>query len=224
MRGIRCHHLTGVGVRPYPAPSFTGRGLHRHISHGPRFLKATAILAALDRGSGIYVTLHTSSAFGLGKDTAYGGCTPLRVFATVVALGNLARLRSPALTTKGCAPVNEVDRASSFDEVARGLDSGTVSRGKALKLMGAALVGGTLASLGIREASAAPGGCKRRGKNCSRNRQCCSGNCSRRGRCVRRRPGCKALGQICTSSADCCSGFCRPHTFPVPGQLRCEAA
>jgi len=35
--------------------------------------------------------------------------------------------------------------ASSFDELAVGLSSGTLSRGKALKLLGAALVGGTLA-------------------------------------------------------------------------------
>jgi hypothetical protein len=35
----------------------------------------------------------------------------------------------------------------SFDELAKGLASGTVSRGKALRLMGAALIGGTLASI-----------------------------------------------------------------------------
>jgi hypothetical protein len=35
--------------------------------------------------------------------------------------------------------------ASPFDELARGLASGELSRRKALKLMGAALVGGTLA-------------------------------------------------------------------------------
>ena len=66
---------------------------------------------------------------------------------------------------------------SSFDELASGLASGTLSRGKALKLMGAALLGGTLASLGIGEAGADPLGCKRNGKNCKRNTQCCSGNC-----------------------------------------------
>ena len=49
-------------------------------------------------------------------------------------------------------------RERSFDELAVGLSSGKLSRGKALKLMGAALVGGTLASLGIREAAGAPGG------------------------------------------------------------------
>jgi hypothetical protein len=38
-------------------------------------------------------------------------------------------------------------RDHSFDELTRGLASGTLSRGKALRLMGAALVGGTLASI-----------------------------------------------------------------------------
>jgi hypothetical protein len=65
--------------------------------------------------------------------------------------------------------------ASSFDELAVGLSSGTLSRGKALKLMGAALVGGALGSLGIREASADL--CKPEGKACKKNSQCCSGFC-----------------------------------------------
>ena len=43
--------------------------------------------------------------------------------------------------------MNEEHRASSFDELARGLASGSVTRGKALKWMIAALGGGTLASL-----------------------------------------------------------------------------
>jgi hypothetical protein len=61
-----------------------------------------------------------------------------------------------------------------FDELARGLADGSLTRGKALRLMGAAVVGGTLGSLGIGEASADAPGCKRAGKNCTRNTQCCS--------------------------------------------------
>ena len=57
--------------------------------------------------------------------------------------------------------MTEQTHERSLDELARGLASGTLSRGKALKLMGAALLGGTLASLGIREAAADPPGCKR---------------------------------------------------------------
>jgi hypothetical protein len=61
-----------------------------------------------------------------------------------------------------------------FDDLARGLADGTITRGKALRLMGAALLGGTLASLGIGgEASADPPGCKRAGKHCTRDTQCC---------------------------------------------------
>jgi hypothetical protein len=65
-----------------------------------------------------------------------------------------------------------------FDDLARGLADGSLTRGKALRLMGAALVGGALGSVGIGEASADPPGCKRNGKNCTRDTQCCSGNCS----------------------------------------------
>jgi hypothetical protein len=42
-----------------------------------------------------------------------------------------------------------------FDELASGLASGSISRGRALRLMGAALVGGALASLGIGGVAAA---------------------------------------------------------------------
>ena len=64
----------------------------------------------------------------------------------------------------------------TFDELASGLASGSISRRRALRLMGAALVGGTLASLGIREASADEM-CKAEGKKCRKDEQCCSGNC-----------------------------------------------
>jgi hypothetical protein len=71
-----------------------------------------------------------------------------------------------------------------FDDLARELADGTLTRGKALRLMGAALVGGTLGSLGIGEAGADRPGCKRAGKNCTRTDQCCgslvcvSGTCT----------------------------------------------
>ena len=78
-----------------------------------------------------------------------------------------------------------------FDELASGLASGSIWRGKALRLMGAALVGGTLGSLGIREAFAADQGdqgeneeCKAAGMKCRKNAQCCSGNCTDDGTCA----------------------------------------
>jgi hypothetical protein len=68
--------------------------------------------------------------------------------------------------------------ASSFDELAVGLSSGTLSRGKALRLMGAARVGGALASIpGIAWAKPKPAGSK-----CKHDRQCQSRSCFN-GRC-----------------------------------------
>jgi hypothetical protein len=64
-----------------------------------------------------------------------------------------------------------------FDDLARGLADGSVTRAKALRLMGAAVVGCALGSVGIGEAAADPPGCKREGKNCTRDTQCCSGAC-----------------------------------------------
>ena len=99
-------------------------------------------------------------------------------------------------------------RERSFDELARGLASGSISRGRALRLIGAAVVGGVLASLGIGEAAAAPGGCKRNGKHCTRNDQCCSLNCdSSSGTCAAAPPTCVSDGGACTADGQCCTGL-----------------
>jgi hypothetical protein len=105
---------------------------------------------------------------------------------------------------------------SSFDELAIGLASGSISRGKALRLMGAALVGGALASVGIGEAGADPIGCKRTGKKCKKDEQCCSGNCEG-GTCA-----CKTYSSACTNNSECCSGFC--NQFGVCDQNVVECA
>jgi hypothetical protein len=64
-------------------------------------------------------------------------------------------------------------RDHSFDELTRGLARGTLSRGKALRLMGAALVGGALASIpGIAWAKPKPADAK-----CNHDKQCASGQC-----------------------------------------------
>jgi hypothetical protein len=96
--------------------------------------------------------------------------------------------------------------ASSFDELASGLASGSISRGKALRLMGAALVGGALGSLGMREAGADL--CKRAGKACKKNSQCCSGNCvnAPTGTCA-----------VCPSGQVLCGGNCVSNSCD-PGQ------
>ena|ERR687889_1907712 len=67
-------------------------------------------------------------------------------------------------------------REHSFDELTRGLANGTLSRGKALRLMGAALVGGALASIpgiALAEPKLKPDGAK-----CKRDSQCQSGQCA----------------------------------------------
>ena len=131
-------------------------------------------------------------------------------------------------------------RDHSLDELTRGLASGTLSRGKALRLMGAALVGGTLASLGIGEAAADL--CKRAGKACKKHSQCCSGNCVNGtcaecpagttlcdGHCVTICPSGQTLNPstctccttnesiFCSSHEECCSGRCAGLHLPVSG-------
>jgi hypothetical protein len=103
-----------------------------------------------------------------------------------------------------------------FDDLARGLASGSISRGKALRLMGAALLGGTLGSLGIGEASADPPGCKRNGKNCTRNDQCCSKNCSG-GTCA---AAC-ASGQV-LCNGNCVSNSCLTNSGQVFNTSTCQ--
>ena len=85
-------------------------------------------------------------------------------------------------------------RDHSFDELTRGLANDTLSRGKALRLMGAALVGGALASIpGI--AWAKPN--KPANAKCNHNHQCASGQCGVDGRCL------GGGGPICTPC--CCT-------------------
>src|SRR5215218_6285749 len=93
---------------------------------------------------------------------------------------------------------------SFFDELARGLADGSVTRGRALRLMGAALVGGALASLGIGEAGADEL-CKPEGKKCRKDKQCCSGKCEG-GTCA---AACGSNGATCTEGTQCCSGNCK---------------
>src|SRR4051794_24402226 len=100
---------------------------------------------------------------------------------------------------------------------------GSLTRGKALRLMGAAVVGGALGSLGIGEAGADPSGCKRDGKNCKRDDQCCSRNCSD-GTCQEPIFGCLQNGSFCTTSTQCCSGTCHGQScvcFP-PNRIPCS--
>src|SRR5919112_5481329 len=109
-----------------------------------------------------------------------------------------------------------------FDDLARGLAEGSLTRGKALRLMGAAVVGGTLGSLGIGgEAAADRPGCKRIGKNCTRDTQCCgslvclSETCQTPTTTTTETPTTTTTPMCipdcegpCTEDRQCCSGSC----------------
>jgi hypothetical protein len=113
-------------------------------------------------------------------------------------------------------------RDHSFDELARGLASGSISRAKALKLMGATLVGGALASIpGIAWAKPKPNGVK-----CNHNHQCESGQCVE-GLCGGGEPICNPP---CPEGQECTEGvrpgfppFCRPICTPsCPEECSCR--
>lgn len=112
---------------------------------------------------------------------------------------------------KGQPMAREGKGAISFDDLARGLADGTITRGKALRLMGAALVGGALGSVGIGEAAADPPGCKRNGKACKKDTQCCSGNCvnSTCAACPSETTPCGT--ECCQTGATCVNGTCCPN-------------
>jgi Stigma-specific protein, Stig1 len=119
--------------------------------------------------------------------------------------------------------MNEEPRERSFDELAKGLASGEVSRGKALRLMGAALVGGALVAIpGVafartpRTPPTGKGGCPQgrtlcRGKcydlqtsseNCGQCGNVCSaGQVCQGGTCL------GARGALCSSNSQCASGL-----------------
>jgi hypothetical protein len=112
----------------------------------------------------------------------------------------------------------------SLDDLAKGLATGTLSRGKALRWMGGALLGTALASFpGVAWAN----DCRRLGRECRRDSQCCSRNCVRRGddkvcgcpegkrrcgdRCVNRETNenhCGSCFNSCEEGEECVDGEC----------------
>jgi hypothetical protein len=92
-------------------------------------------------------------------------------------------------------PQSEI--VTSFDDLAKGLASGTLSRGKALRWMGGALVGAALASL--------PGVAWAEGGRCSTGRIRCNDNCVNLQTSERH---CGSCGNRCRSTQTCCKGKC----------------
>jgi hypothetical protein len=90
----------------------------------------------------------------------------------------------------------------SFDELAKGLASGTVSRGKALRWMGGALVGAALASM--------PGMAWAEGGRCPTGQTRCNDRCVN---LQTNRNHCGSCRNRCRSTQICCKGNCvNPQT------------
>ena len=122
----------------------------------------------------------------------------------------------------------------SFDKMARGLASGNLSRGQALKLVAATIFGGTFGVFGLEKPAEAR---RRRCRRCSSTRPCPSGTCCQtrsngKSCCVRSCPSgeacaggnccdeLRACGDVCCPSDQCCGGDgnCCP-----PGNTCCSA-
>ncbi len=116
----------------------------------------------------------------------------------------------------------DVTEEHSFDELAKGLADGGVSRRRALRLIGQALLGGVLASIpGVAWAHHKPdhpvppgqarrcpeGQVKCRGICCSPEDLCCNGVCTN---IVFDRNNCGACGNVCQEGKDCCGERCVP--------------
>jgi hypothetical protein len=86
---------------------------------------------------------------------------------------------------------------TSLDELAKGLASGTVSRGKALRWMGGALVGAALASV--------PGMAWAEGGRCSTGQTRCNDRCVN---LQTNRNHCGSCRNRCASNQTCCKGRC----------------
>ena len=131
----------------------------------------------------------------------------------------------------------------SLDELAKGLATGTVSRGKAIRWMGGALLGAALASV---PGMAWADDCRRLGRECRRDSQCCSRNCIRRGddkvcgcpegksrcndRCVNLKTNERHCGECfnrCEDGEECVGGVCQgggcPGTPLTEGECNCAS-
>jgi len=139
----------------------------------------------------------------------------------------------------------DATEASSFDDLAKGMASGNLSRRKALRMLGAALVGGALASMpGV--AWAAPcrsprircagqccaegvTACQGTGRNktcgppvgCPTGQEVCGGQCVDTSTDVANCGGC---GNACRATAICVGGqcVCPPGTEPLSNGYCCD--
>jgi hypothetical protein len=137
------------------------------------------------------------------------------------------------MTTEDSLPHDQEDitEERSFDELAKGLSNGTLSRGKALKLLGATLFSGVLMPLFPEQAQALTNTQRRR---CTRQggTVCSSGTrasevCCPSGTTCLAGPTCCPSTQVCGSACcqsgqTCLSGTCStPESPPPPPGVEC---
>jgi hypothetical protein len=97
------------------------------------------------------------------------------------------------------------NREASFDELAKGLAGGTLSRGKMLKMMGAALFGGAVASIpGVALAAPKPGKGPCRPGQVQCGKKCCPETAS----CVKGK--CVCPNNTVLDNGQCVSPTCTP--------------
>jgi hypothetical protein len=101
-------------------------------------------------------------------------------------------------TQEECPDCSTKER--SFDELAKGLATGTISRGRALRMLGATLAGAAFASI---PGAAWAAKCKPLLQKCMANRQCCSKNCIKNPRGRGRICGCLTGQTLCPASNSC---------------------
>jgi hypothetical protein len=106
--------------------------------------------------------------------------------------------------------------ASSFDDLAKGLASGNLSRRNALWMLGAALVGGALASI----PGAAWAACKPLSRKCTANTQCCSRNCIKNPKGNGKICGCPTGKTLCNNKCVTCNNS---GEVVNPTTCQCEA-
>jgi hypothetical protein len=111
-------------------------------------------------------------------------------------------------------------RERSFDALARGLANGSISRRKALRMLGAALVGSALASIpGVALAKPPPGTCKELGFKCAANTECCSKNCIKNPQGNGKICGCPTNQTLCGNRCITCNNT---GEIVNPATCQCE--
>jgi hypothetical protein len=137
------------------------------------------------------------------------------------------------MTTENSTPYDQenITEERSFDELAKGLSNGTLSRGKALKLLGGAFFGAALMPLFPQQAQALT---RRQRRRCRRQggTVCSSGTrasevCCPSGTTCLAGPTCCPSTQVCGSACcqsaqSCVNGTCCPST-QVCGSACCQS-